>query len=101
MIYEFLLLMKHELLLCGLLFAVLILKISESNDQNRNWTLIINVLLTLNFVAGFFFNSSGELFNGMFKTNDLLQLEKNILNLGLLIVSLQAFPWIKTHSHLP
>ncbi len=101
MIYEFLLLMKHELLLCLLLFAVLILKISENNDQNRNWTLIINVLLTLNFVAGFFFNSSGELFNGMFKTNDLLQLEKNILNLGLLIVSLQAYPWIKTHRHLP
>jgi NADH-quinone oxidoreductase subunit N len=37
----------------------------------------------------------------MFRTNPLLVLEKNILNLGMLIVSLQASTWLKGHRHVP
>lgn len=101
MLNEFLLLLKHELILCILLFAMLILKIREKGDDRKKWTVIMNVLLTFNLVAGFLFNMNGSLFNGMFVSNELIQFEKNILNLGLLIVSLQAHPCIKTHRHLP
>ena len=35
----------------------------------------------------------------MFRTNTLFNLEKNILNLGTLIISLQAYTWLKNHKH--
>ncbi|MBL7922559.1 MAG: NADH-quinone oxidoreductase subunit N [Bacteroidia bacterium] len=101
MLTEFLQSLKHELLLCIVLFSILILKIRDEGRGQHSWALIVHVLLALNFIAGFFWNGSGDLFNGMFKVNDLILLEKNILNLGLLLVSLQAHPWIRTHRHLP
>jgi NADH-quinone oxidoreductase subunit N len=45
-------------------------------------------------------NGTGELFNGMFRTNHTIAFEKNILNLGTLIISMQAFTWLKNHKHL-
>ncbi|CAN5451348.1 NADH-quinone oxidoreductase subunit N [soil metagenome] len=101
MIHEFLLLMKHELLLCILLFFILILKIADHKKSNDQWILIVSGLLLFNFIAGFFWNSGGELFNGMFLLNELTIFQKNILNLGILVVSLQAQPYLKTHRHVP
>lgn len=101
MLSEFLLLMKQELLLCGILFITLILKIAENKDSKGQWAGIVNVMLTINLIAGFIGNTTGELFNGLYQVNDLMILEKNMLNLGLLIVSLMAHPCIKTHRHLP
>ena len=45
-------------------------------------------------------NADGQLFNGMFRTNGVIALEKNILNLGALIISMQAFTWLKNHKHV-
>jgi NADH-quinone oxidoreductase subunit N len=101
MLSEFLLLMKQELLLCCILFIILILKIAENKDSKGQWANSVNVLLTINLIAGFIGNTTGELFNGLYQVNDLMILEKNMLNLGLLIVSLMAHPCIKTHRHLP
>jgi NADH-quinone oxidoreductase subunit N len=61
---------------------------------------LVNFLLLLNFAAGFFFNQEGTLFSDMFKTNPLIVLEKNILNLGTLIISLQASSWLRSHKHV-
>jgi NADH-quinone oxidoreductase subunit N len=36
----------------------------------------------------------------MFLSNDLIFLQKNILNLGMYLVSLLAYPWLKEHKHL-
>jgi NADH-quinone oxidoreductase subunit N len=36
----------------------------------------------------------------MFKNDKLLVLEKNILNLGVLIISMQSYQWLKTHKHV-
>lgn len=101
MFTELLQLMKQELLLCVILFVILILKISDNKREPHRWAVIVNSLLVINFVAGFFLSYTGEMFNGMFSVTELNILEKNILNLGILIVSLQAHPCIKTHRHLP
>jgi len=37
----------------------------------------------------------------MFRTNELLTFEKNLLNLGMLIISLQSYNWLKEHKHVP
>ena len=101
MINEFIGLMKHELILCVILFLLLIIKIGSNDDNSGRWHVMINILLFLNLIFGFCCNLSGELFNGMFQSNDLILLEKNILNLGLLIISLQAHPYTRTHRHAP
>ena len=93
--------MKQELLLCIILFITLILKISDNDKSPKNWAGIVNSLLLINFLAGFFLTTTGELFNGMFRVTELMVFEKNMLNLGLLVVSLMAHPCIKTHKHLP
>ena len=97
---DFLLIMKSEMSLTLIIFFLLFLKIWDGIKANTTLLHITNFLLFLNLVLGFFFNTDGELFNGMFHTNSTLFLEKTILNVGTLIISLQAFDWLKDHKHL-
>lgn len=99
MLSNFFILMKQELVITIIIFILLLLKIGRdiTNEQVLN---LANGLLLLNLVSGFVFNQTGILFNGMFQTNALIALEKNILSLGTLIVSLQAYSWLKTHEHV-
>jgi NADH-quinone oxidoreductase subunit N len=97
---EFFTLMKSELAITAILFILLFLKLAKGERQNETILNVINVLLVLNFVFGFFGNSVGDLFNGMFHTNATLALEKNILNLGTVIISMQAYHWLKNHHHV-
>ncbi|GEO07751.1 NADH-quinone oxidoreductase subunit N [Segetibacter aerophilus] len=69
--------------------------------SNESYMTIVNALLLANVVIGFFGNEEGVLFAEMFRTNKLMVLEKNILNLGMLIISMQSFVWLKTHKHVP
>lgn len=96
---DIIVLMKQELVVASIIFLLLILKIGKdrSNETILN---IVNFCLLLNLAAGFFFNREGVLFNEMFRTNALIVLEKNILNLGTLIVSLQSYAWLKKHQHV-
>jgi NADH-quinone oxidoreductase subunit N len=97
---EFFILMKQELVVTAIIFILLLLKLGRdrSNKQVIN---LANILLLLNFAAGFLLNREGNLFQDMFHTNSLIVLEKNILNLAVLIISLQAHSWLKTHRHVP
>jgi NADH-quinone oxidoreductase subunit N len=97
---EFLVLMKHEFAIIAIIFAIMLLKLGKERS-NETMINVVNVLLLLNFVAGLFFNREGMLFNEMFRNNELFVLEKNILNLGTLIISMQSYTWLKTHKHVP
>jgi NADH-quinone oxidoreductase subunit N len=100
MLVDFLILMKQELIITVIIFILLLLKIGTdlSNESVMN---LANGLLLLNLVAGFVGNKPGMLFDEMFLTNPLIVLEKNILSLGTLIVSLQSSAWLKKHEHVP
>ena len=97
---DFFILLKQELIITVIIFTLLLLKIGTelSNETIMNLT---NGLLLLNLVAGFVGNKPGMLFDEMFLTNPLIVLEKNILSLGTLIVSLQSADWLKKHEHVP
>src|SRR5688572_24726795 len=97
---EFLILMKQELALTVIIFILMFLKLGK-DISNERFMSITNLLLLLNLVLGFFWNQEGMLFNEMFRTNKLMVLEKNILNLGMLIISMQSYTWLKTHKHVP
>ena len=93
------LLLRQELLLSLFIFILLFIKIGKerSNESILNF---INCFLLVNFAAGLFSMSEGAIFNGMFSTNALIVLEKNILNLALLIISMQSYAWLKNHPQI-
>jgi NADH-quinone oxidoreductase subunit N len=97
---DFLQIMKSEVSLTLIIFLLLFLKVWDGIKSNTTLLHIANVLLFINLIIGLFFNIDGELFSGMFYTNATLALEKSILNIGTLIISLQAFDWLKDHKHL-
>ena len=97
---DFLILMKPELSVTLILFIILFLKIGNKEWKNESLLRVINVLLFINVLVGFFYNNEGSLFGDMFHTNHLLAFEKNTLNLGTLIISLQSHHWLKQHRVL-
>lgn len=96
---NFFLLMQQEMLLTAIIFILLFMKLSTVEWKTKNVLLVVNVLLAINLAAGFFFQGKGILFGDMFQQNDLLRLEKNILNLGTLLISLQSYNWLLKHKH--
>ena len=98
MVIDILALLKQELLLSVIIIVLLIIKIGADEWKTSNLLNVINLLLLINFSAGFVLNLEGSLFNGMFNTNRLIILEKNILNLATLIISFQSFNWLKEHN---
>ncbi|MFZ4768713.1 MAG: NADH-quinone oxidoreductase subunit N [Ferruginibacter sp.] len=96
---ELFILMKSELLVTGLLFLLLFIKIGKG-IKNESLLLIIQSLLLVNFIVGFFFNKEGSLFDGMFNTNGLIALQKSILSLGVYLISLLFADWFKKSEHM-
>ena len=84
--------MKHELLLT---IATLILLIAEIaiNDKKKIIPFAIG-LFGLHTIYGFFGNVSGDIFGGMYQNSALIILMKNILNIGVFIILLQASTWL-------
>jgi len=93
--------MKQELVITFIIFVLLFVKLGKEETKNETFINFVNILLTLNLISGFFFQQAGTLFGDMFRTNELLTFEKNLLNLGTLIISLQSYNWLKDHKHVP
>ena len=96
---EFFLLMKQELVVAFMIFILLFIRLGK-DKSNETILILVNVMLFLNLVSGFFMGEPGVLFNEMFRTNELMILEKNILNLAMIIISMQSYSWLKTHKHV-
>src|SRR6186713_418793 len=101
MVNHFLILMKQELVITFIIFILLFVKLAKEETKNETLINFVNILLTLNLVSGFIFQQSGTLFGDMFRTTELFTFEKNLLNLGTLIISLQSYNWLKEHKHVP
>ena len=100
MVNEFLILMKQELVITLIIFILLFVKLGKEETKNETLINLVNILLALNLVSGFLFQQSGILFGDMFRTTELFTFEKNLLNLGTLIISLQSYNWLKGHKHV-
>ena len=97
---DFLILMKSELVITFIIFLLLFIKIGKGM-KNESLLSLIQVLLLVNFIAGFFFNKPGNLFGDMFHTSSMIAFQKNILNLGVYLISLLCADWLKKTPHLP
>jgi len=92
--------LRQELIVTAILFLLLFIKIGSAAHRTEGMLHFINLLLLVNLVLGFFAGGDATLFSGMFHTNRLIVLEKNMLNLATLIVSLQAYNWLKDHRQV-
>ncbi len=97
---DFFILMKFELIITLIIFILLFIKVGNGEWSNKRILNVVNVLLLVNFIAGLFMNADGILFGDMFRTTKLIELQKNILNLGTLIISAQSYAWLKNHRHV-
>jgi len=91
--------MRHELMLTVMALVILII---DLNLHNRDKHLIIPITLSLFFihtVIGFMPSQTSVLFGGMYRTNALLVMMKNILNVGVLIILLQSVTWLKKEEN--
>ena len=100
MVGDFFILMKSELAVTAVIFILLFIKIGK---EMRNEILLplIHVFLLANFLFGFFFNKEGVLFEGMYSTTPLIVFQKNVLSLGVYLISLLCTDWLKKSQHLP
>ncbi len=72
---DLLILMKQEMMLIVIIFVLMFLKLGKDRS-NESYMNIVNLLLLINLVAGFLWNSEGMLFNEMFRTTKLMVLER-------------------------
>lgn len=87
--------MRHELSLVILMLAVLIIDLNLSN-KNKHYIIPVTLgLFFINTVIGFLPNQQISLFGGMYHTNALIIMMKNVLNIGVLIVLFQSVTWLK------
>jgi NADH-quinone oxidoreductase subunit N len=75
------------------------MKLNDADNKVKAFLTVANILLVLNFVAGFIPIGEGVLFSGFFKTSGLIVLEKNILNLGLMLISFTAYTWLLNNKN--
>jgi NADH-quinone oxidoreductase subunit N len=92
--------MKQEWVVAVILFILLFIKTSGPDWNNEYILKLVNILLFINLIVGFFGYREGMLFNEMFKTNQLIVTEKNILSLGTFIIGLQSYSWLKDHKQV-
>jgi NADH-quinone oxidoreductase subunit N len=96
---EFLTLMKHELAVTVIIFLLLFIKIGKGM-ANSSLLLLIQVLLLINLAAGFLPMEEGNLFSGLYNTSLLIVCQKNILSLGVFLLSLLFTGWFRQSDHL-
>ena len=93
-------LMKSELVLTGIIFLLLFIKIGKG-IKNETLLPLVQVLLLANFIFGFVLNKEGKLFGDMYYTNEVIGFQKNVLNLGVYLISLVCADWLRKTPHLP
>lgn len=96
---EFFTLLKPELAITAIIFLLLFIKIGKGMS-NSFMLLVIQVLLLINLAFGFIQTEEGQLFGGLYKTSLLITYQKNILNLGVFLISLLFTDWFKQSDHL-
>lgn len=88
-------LMRHELLLTLAAVAVLIAEVSTSEKSKARIIPFALGLFALVTVIGFIPGQEGTLFGGSYQSSQLTMFMKNVLNLAVLIVFLQAEGWLR------
>jgi NADH-quinone oxidoreductase subunit N len=86
-----LLLLRFESVITLIILLLIIMKLTDADLNIKRFLVTVNVLLGINFLIGILPMVEGSLFTGFFKTSNLIIFEKNVLNLGLLLISMVSY----------
>ena len=92
--------LRFELVVCLLIFILLVMKLADADKHLKSFLITVNTLLFINFAISFLPVDMGVLFKGFFFSNDLIEMEKTMLNLGVLLISLLSGRWLHKHADL-
>ena len=92
--------LRFEGIICLLIFLLLVLKLTDADKPIRRFLTAVNLLLSVNFAVSFLHIETVNLFSDFFRTNDLIELEKTMLNLGVLLISLLAGRWLSRNREI-
>lgn len=87
--------MRHELLLTAVALIILIAEIFTADNSKKKLIPFSIALFALVTILGFLPVQEGTLFGGSYQGNQLAALMKNVLNIGVLIIFLQAEGWLR------
>jgi NADH-quinone oxidoreductase subunit N len=91
--------MRNELLLTIMAMILLIIDLNLNHAQKERMIPISIGLFLVVTLIGFIPQPDQTLFGGMYHTNGLVQLMKNILNIGVLIILFQSVSWLKSPAN--
>lgn len=91
---ESLFLMRHELVLTLIVLILVIAEITWKDHKKNQVVWLAIGLFFIHTVIGFLPLREGSIFGGMFNTDGTINMMKNILNTGVLIVFIQSVNWI-------
>lgn len=86
--------MRHELLLTAIALILLMTDLMLKPSQKPRIIPVALVLFSIHTIVGFLPVVEGILFGGMFRSTSLINMMKNVLNVGVLIIMLQSYTWI-------
>ena len=87
--------MRHELLLTAAALIILIAEIFTADNNKKKLIPFSIGLFALITIIGFLPVQEGTLFGGSYQSSTLTALMKNVLNVGVLIIFLQAEGWLR------
>lgn len=93
-------LMRHELVLVLTILILLVLELNFEGEKKKSIITITMFLFAGITLLGFIPAETGSLFGGMYVTDPLRILMKNVLNLAVLIILLQSSSYLRT-TNLP
>ena len=86
--------MRTELSLISVILLVLMAEVFSSKHGKPVLMYLATTLFAMHTILGFMPAAQGELFGSMYRTTPLIVVMKNILNMGVLVVLLQAQGWL-------
>ncbi|MCD7973538.1 MAG: NADH-quinone oxidoreductase subunit N [Candidatus Azobacteroides sp.] len=92
------LLMRHEISLVVVFVILLIYDLFASAKTRQYFQPVACLLFALHTAYGFFPAATGTVFEGMYVTDGIHILVKNILNIGVLLMFLQTNAWLKAED---
>jgi NADH-quinone oxidoreductase subunit N len=87
--------MRHEILLLAITLLMLLGEIFINKNKKSSLVHLAIFLFGIHTAVGFLSLETSSLFGGMFRTNDMIHLFKNVLNVGVFILLLQSADWVQ------
>lgn len=87
--------MKHELSLIVVFLIFIIYDLFASDNAKKYYFPVACTLFLAHTVLCFFFKDNGSSFAGMYVAGPIYAMVKNILNVGVFLIFLQANSWLK------